>query len=64
MENKELNRKTAEELDKELRKEELADVAGGMIGSTPTSAAEEESEMEKTTRDMGGIGSYGNRFKR
>ena len=48
----------------ELRKEDLNQVAGGALGNMPASAAEEESEMENTTKQTGGLGGYGNRGKR
>lgn len=63
MENKELKKKIDEELDQELLIDQLNVISGGNIGDAPTSAAEEESEMEKTTKEMGGIGGYGNRLK-
>ena len=64
MENNEFKTKTSEEAGEELCRDDLGGVAGGQLEDVPTSAAEEESEMEKTTKDMGGLGGYGNRVKR
>lgn len=53
-----------EEQDKELCKEELAQIAGGTGDNLPASNGEDRSAMENTAADMGGMGGYGNRGKR
>ena len=44
-----------------MSKEDLNMVTGGEGEDAPASAEEEQSEMEKTTQSMDGMGGYGNR---
>ena len=49
------------EMDKELNKEDLSQVAGGF---SVESSEDEESTMEQTTKEMNNSGGYGDREKR